>query len=481
VQPPPLPTGPSRGSLSVNTDWRELNAQGLALAAERRWEEAAEAFGHALAAIESGERQGGVTAVARDDIRARLLLNIGQCRFHTGDFAESRKLAERSYALRVALHGEDSLLVARTRGDLAVILAASGHTDEALSLLERAVSGVERKRGSESAHLLPLLNNAARLLARSAPERARPFVARLKALLFAQQQMENAELFPPSAVPAHSFQADAVESSSEDHYLRSAVAQTVDLLRATPPGNVALTDEAFAERAAERAALRAEAALAEAAKVEETNAEPQTIDEAIAEPVIADPVVVESAIDEQWMDAQTTDELPVADSPVEEAPVNDLTTDEFPVPELPVAADPTIGESPVNSPESIDDTIFDLVEPPPPTLSSIPDTAPAPKANPLGFEVEYGIPTELQEPLTEPQGALPPEPAVSPLTSAAAFDAALQQRPTRNGIRAVGGVRRGSAQLVAMNRLWLVVAGLAAFGGGVGAYFLYNYFTGLAR
>ena len=118
------------------------------------------------------DAQGTVTSAAHDDIRARLLLNIGQCHFHTGSFPESRRFAERSCALRVALYGEDSLVVARTRGDLAVILAASGHSDEAMSLLERAVLAVERKRGGEIAHLLPLLNNAARLLARSAPDRA---------------------------------------------------------------------------------------------------------------------------------------------------------------------------------------------------------------------------------------------------------------------------------------------------------------------
>ncbi|MGV3707213.1 MAG: tetratricopeptide repeat protein [Gemmatimonas sp.] len=463
----------------MNIDWKEQNAEGLSLAAAQRWAEAADAFQRALAAVEADNHGVAVTSVARDDVRARLLLNAGQCYFHTGNFTESRTLVERSYALRVALYGEDSLLVARTRGDLAVILAASGHTDEALSLLERAVGAVERKRGSESAHLLPLLNNAARLLARSAPERARPYIARLKALLFAQQQVVNASLYPPTAVPSHSFASDVVAAGGDDHYLRNAVAQTVDLLRATPPANIALSDEAFRERLALRAEQQRalEAAVpetpepSEAFEVADNYAEPtasaDTPLKAPVEPVETADDLTEIRAEEIFPEPQDV----ASRAPHEDGDTFDATFDD-------------------TGDDTVDDTVFDLVEPPPPTLSTVPDAAPQTRANPLGFEVEYGIPDELQEPLVAPLGALPPEPPARPESgtsmkdtpsSAAAFDTAQSQRPARNGVRAVGGVRRGSAQLVAMNRLWLVAAGVAAFGGGVGAYFVYNYVRQLTR
>lgn len=381
-------------SLSVSTTWHEHNAEGLALAGSGRWVEATRAFEQALEAIGPVNADGTVTAVAHDDIRARLLLNIGQCHFHLGVFEESRRLVERSCAIRVSLYGEDSLVVARTRGDLAVILAASGHTDEAISLLDRAVSAVERKRGDESAYLLPLLANAARLLARSAPDRARPYVARLKALVFAQQQAQNAVLFPPSAVPSHSFAVRTGASGSDDHLLRTAIAQTIDLLRTTPAANTAVPGDA-----GDRTSMTSEAM------------------------------------------------------------------------------------------SKVDDTIFDLVEPPPPTLSAIPRSAPNPgatSANPFGFEVQYGIPSQLHEQFENPTTPLPEESTAvqSPPSESKSEDAAEPVQTTqtdRSGIRAVGGVRRGSTQVVAMNRVWIIAAGVAAFGGGVGAFFLYNYIRQLVR
>lgn len=351
----------------MNGFWKDTNAEGLALAKEGRWSDASRAFEDALAQLDAENENDGITPVAHDDARARLLLNIGQSYFHTGALTDARRFAERSCAIRVSLYGEDALIVARTRGDLAVILGASGQQDEAMSLLERAVSAVERKRGDESAHLVPLLTNAARLLERSAPQLARPYVARLKALLFARRLADNAATIVPTAVPSHSFGDDPFATASDDHYLRSAIAETVDLLRTTPTANIAVGNSASNEKAS----------------------------------------------------AEFVDD------------------------------------------DNIDDTIFDLVEAPPTTLNTMPEATTSP-VSPLGFEVQYGIPEQLHEPLNEPLHSLAPTPASEP----------AQPRPTRSGIRAVGGVRRGSTQVVAPKRLWYIGVALVAFGAGIGLTYL---------
>lgn len=370
--------------------WKDTNAEGLALAKERRWPEAERAFEDALGQLEAEFGANGVTMLAHegqrtpddrhDDTRAQLLLNIGQCQFHQGNLEQARRNAERSYAIRVSLYGEDSLIVARTRGDLAVILGASGLVDEAVSLLERAVSAVEKKRGATSAHLVPLLTNAARLLERTSPDGAQPFVARLKALQFAQQLADKALTITPTELPSHSFGPHSAASASDDHYLRSAIAETVNLLRTTPAANIALREDG----------------------------------------------------------TPNTRVVAAAESPVDES-VERIVDD----------AD-----------DNIDDTIFDLVEAPPPTLSSIRTSDEKSPDNPLGFEVQYGIPEQLHEPLVEAT----PTPTPS----------SVGQLPhtNRNGIRAVGGIRRGSTQVVAPRRLWYIGVALVAFGAGIGLTYL---------
>ncbi|MEO7996595.1 MAG: tetratricopeptide repeat protein [Gemmatimonadaceae bacterium] len=394
----------------MNGFWKDTNVEGLALAKEGRWPDATRAFEDALAQLDAENEQGGVTALAHDDLRAQLLLNIGQCYFHTRDFAEARRLAERSCAIRVSLYGEDALVVARTRGDLAVILGAAGHPDEAMSLLERAVSAVERKRGDESEHLVPLLTNAARLLERSAPDLARPYVSRLNALLFARRLADNASRITPTEMPSHSFGSDPLATASDDHFLRSAIAETVDLLRTTPTANIAMSD---------RAVMNAE--------------EPQSLPGEVSDAIV---LIPEEAIDE-----------PIA--PIREEAVSEPITlfrDD--------AADEFVAFVPD---DDIDDTIFDLVEPPPATLNALPQSQSAP-ANPLGFEVQYGIPEQLHAPLDVPAPTSTGELA--------------QPRVTRSGIRAVGGVRRGSTQVMAPKRLWYIGLALAAFGAGIGLTYL---------
>lgn len=397
--------------------WKDTNAEGLALAKEGRWPEATRAFEDALAQLDAEDAQHGVTVVAHDDARAQLLLNAGQSYFHAGRLDEARRLAERSCAIRVSLYGEDALVVARTRGDLAVILGASGQPDDAMSLLERAVSAVEKKRGENSAHLLPLLTNAARLLERASPERARPFVARLNALLFAQKLADNAASITPTEMPLHSFGGNSADAS-DDHYLRSAIAETVNLIRTTPTANIATSDAARADRANVLPVPEVEPV--------ETQREP------------AVPFAVEPAFD----DVDIANEVNEVIVPLEDRPEE-------------------VSEAVALTPaETIDDTIFDLVEAPPPTLNTVPQSTDNAPVSPLGFEVQYGIPEQLHEPLVDPA----PLPPLTPQSS--------QPMPSRSGVRAVGGVRRGSAQVVAPARLWYIGVALVAFGAGIGLTYL---------
>ena len=552
----------------MSADWTHLNAEGLTLADRKQWADATRAFEQALAVVEGLDADSTVTLVAHDDIRARLLLNIGQCHFHTRSFEESRRFAERSCALRVSLYGEHSLVVARTRGDLAVILAASGHTDEAMSLLERAVSAVERKRGAASAHLLPLLTNAARLLARATPERAQPYVARLKALLFAQQQADNAEIFPPSDVPAHSFSTAPGSTGSDDHLLRAAIAETVDLLRSTPAANIAMQGVRKAEgvKGAEVAGING---LLEATEIvervgTEQAAETSETDQSCAVPIItragsAPPSAATGSTTEVEQNAlvhigiyvDTVSDIPAHEVITSEIPLSEVVTSEFLVGEFVTAHVPdedasqselfvdeaVTAEIPVDpysfaeihvdrvtpsethvdraaemvvhndaeitvaweyevpppitlakamrvvtKHKQLDGTIFDLVEPPPPTLSELPkrlaNAGHSANPNPLGFQVEYGIPSQSHESFANPTVPLPTNPKGDAISEA---DFVERSQANRNGMRAVGGVRRGSTQVVAMKRLWMIGASIAAFGGGVGAVLLYRYFNQLAR
>lgn len=453
-------------SLSVSAFWKDTNAEGLALAKEARWSEAERAFEDALAQLEAEFGGAGVTALAQgehansahsvnryDDARAQLLLNIGQSQFHLGHLEQARRNAERSCAIRVSLYGEESLIVARTRGDLAVILGASGLPDEAVSLLERAVSAVEKKRGEASAHLLPLLTNAARLLERASPERAKPFVARLKALQFAQQLAENAATISATELPSHTFADRTGATPSDDHYLRSAIAETVDLLRTTPSANIALNEDGSPKprSVAVPAETTIEEVAAEKEIVEQAADERATIEEALFEeaPVIDN---VEEKVDVPMMSSfESSHEPEVFEHP------NDVV---IPFERLPGEISDTIVLVPD---DKIDDTIFDLVEAPPPTLSAIPKSPDNAPSNALGFEVQYGIPEQLHEPLVDAT------PIPTPSNSASADQRPM---PTRAGVRAVGGIRRGSTQVVAPRRLWYIGVALVAFGAGIGLTYL---------
>jgi tetratricopeptide (TPR) repeat protein len=351
----PRPIAPSEHGL-----WKERNAAGLALASRGEWTAAATAFAEALTFVDALTANDSVTLAARDNSRAKVFLNLAQAHFHSGAYAEARQFAERSCAIRVALYGEDSLVVARTRSDLAVILGALGERDEASSLLDRAVSAVERKPGEQSAQLIPVLTNAARMLAvgDDASANTEQVEARLEVLARQQELADPTDIFVPTAVPDHSFQNNAFASGSDDQPLRAAIAETANLLRTTPASNVAVN---------------------------------------------------------------------------------------------------------IN----LDDAIFDLIEPPPPTLSSFPVPAPGTAAvNPLGFEVQYGIPTQLHEPLHSPETTEIPRPA-QPASDAARDETSTPRSAPRAPVRAVGGIRSGRTQVATPKLLWYLTVALIAFGAGI--------------
>lgn len=379
-------SGASGIPLSEHGLWKERNAEGLSLASGGDWASAVEAFNDALGLVDALTANDSVTQAAKDNSRAKVLLNLSQAHFHTGALAEARQFAERSLALRAGLFGEDALVVARTRSDLAVILHSLGEHHEAHSLLDRAISAAERKRGEQAALLVPVLHSAANLIGAPASEtNATSYVDRLDAL----EKAIADELIGASntALPEHSFRNNAFASGSDDHPLRAAIAETASLLRTTPASNVAMN---------------------------------------------------------------------------------------------------------VN----LDDAVFDIIEPPPPTLSALPIASRnSATGNPLGFEVQYGIPRQLHDPIDsavtmeipvsretqEPELLdldLSPSMPVAPLTQShelldprqvlAEREATETSRyNNRANVRAVGGIRRGSTQVVTPKLLWYILFALGAFSAGV--------------
>lgn len=412
----------------MSEQWISANAEGLAFAAEGNWHSAAQAFLDSLDALERLLNAGGITRAAYDDARARLLLNVGQSYFHVNNWADAQRYAERSCAIRVGLYGEDSLVVARTRGDLAVIVGAAGHHDESISLLERAVSAVERKGGAQSAHLIPLLGNAAKLLARRAPTLATPYINRLDAVQSALRARELNTHIAPSAIPEHTFEGGPSSVSSDDHLLRSAIAQTVDLLRTTPVANMAVPPDSAARSRDELSwsdAVMPDAVLPEASLPDSSF------------PDIVPPEALLSA--PAWSNAK-----------LQEASLRERSFPDIVPPET------------LLSDTSLDEAVFDLVAPPPPTLSVVPARdAGAGAVSPLGFDVQYGIPPQLHEPLdttdTVPLDMRLGMPTDEPV--------AVTTPDVRLAARKFGGSRRGSTQVASSNNVLYIAAVLALVAG----------------
>jgi hypothetical protein len=139
------------GTGDADARWHRLNAFGVMLATDGEWQDARHAFEDGLAAAPSREDDPGAHAI--------LLSNLAQARFHTGDIPGAIESARASMAARLTGADEDDALVARSRADLAVYLAASGAVDEARAALHHAITSLEHAFGAHDDRLLVPLEN----------------------------------------------------------------------------------------------------------------------------------------------------------------------------------------------------------------------------------------------------------------------------------------------------------------------------------
>ena len=151
---------PSAATVMRPTDWIAANAQGLMRAAHGDWFRAAEAFADAVADIEA---DGQTTASAGSHSPLALVLsNLAQAWYQTGRVMDAIRCQERVVALRIAMTGEGSVAVARSRSDLAALLGSIGRVEEAAVLARRALMAVESS-GAPDMALAAVLANAARI------------------------------------------------------------------------------------------------------------------------------------------------------------------------------------------------------------------------------------------------------------------------------------------------------------------------------
>ncbi len=249
--------------------WQDHNRRGLSFATAADWEEAVDAFSQAVNALAEDSSE----PVPQEPL-AMVLSNLAQACFRAGHSDDALNYAQRAYSLRATLTGEDGLPAARARMDYAVMLAAVGRHDEAMTLVERAISTVERHVGDDDLQLAAPLENAARIsMASGNLEGAEPYLLRLHSLLSLHGEPTRpadkllARLASPhvmKADPAAEVEAEAdaealplvtnhltLQSESyvssietepspwrgwEDQPLRDAVALTDELLRSTPSG-----------------------------------------------------------------------------------------------------------------------------------------------------------------------------------------------------------------------------------------------------
>ena len=124
--------------------------------------------------------------MASHEALALVLNNLAQGCYRVGQIEDAIRHAQRACAFRVALVGEDAMSVARARADLAVMLSSTGRSEDAMTLITRAIAGIERSGGDESLQLSYVLENAARLaMSAGQPSIAEPYLLRLHALLAA--------------------------------------------------------------------------------------------------------------------------------------------------------------------------------------------------------------------------------------------------------------------------------------------------------
>jgi hypothetical protein len=159
--------------------WGEANARGVAFAAIADWRQAAAAFGDAASTLSHEALHGAPT-----DALALVLSNLAHACARDGRAEEALDHAHRALAVREALAGAASPLAARTRMDLAVLLASTGALEEARSLLDTALRQLETSFGTGDVRLLGVLENSARLfLMTGEVERAATDVRRLRGVM----------------------------------------------------------------------------------------------------------------------------------------------------------------------------------------------------------------------------------------------------------------------------------------------------------
>jgi hypothetical protein len=159
--------------------WGDANSRGVAFAAVADWRQAAAAFADAASTLSHEALHGAPT-----DALALVLSNLAHACARDGRAEEAIDHAHRALEVREALAGPASPLAARTRMDLAVLLASTGALGEARSLLDAALRQLETTFGTGDVRLLGVLENSARLsLMTGEVERAAADVRRLRGVM----------------------------------------------------------------------------------------------------------------------------------------------------------------------------------------------------------------------------------------------------------------------------------------------------------
>ncbi|MFN9797705.1 MAG: tetratricopeptide repeat protein [Gemmatimonas sp.] len=227
--------------------WPHDNHRGLSLAEAGDWAEAAEAFASAADCLaRSLPDDRALAGESHLEPLALVLGNLAQACFRLGRLDEALRHAQRACALRVAITGEDGMPVARTRMDIAVMLASGGRLDEATALIQRAIAGIEHRVGEEDERLAPVLENAARIaLASGQPANAEPLLLRLHALLDAHDRSTaSADLLlaQVAAVRAHQRAAVAVPAAAPERVVAPAPAPVPAAVPVETPVSSAYVD-----------------------------------------------------------------------------------------------------------------------------------------------------------------------------------------------------------------------------------------------
>lgn len=362
--------------------WQRDNERGLVLAADGDWGEASEAFAaaaDALARVLPSE-----TRSVHEPL-ALVLSNLAQAYFRIGRLDDAMQQAQRVCALRVAIAGEDGMPVARARMDLAVMLASAGRLDEAGTLIQRAIAGVEHRVGEEDARLAIVLENAARIaLAGGHPANAEPLLLRLHALLDAHEL---------STVRAEGLLARVAELRARQQVVLPA---TEVVAAAVPEAVSESVSEAVSE---EVAAPSMPEAAASPTPVEETPALTPFDDDAMQR------VYAHASIDEmeEWDDQPLRDAVAVTDVLLRTTPSGVPI-----IPPVPVVEPPSLEVSADNAQDA--DLLLDTMD--------LTDVLPAPSLREPDADALLSLELADEPTPQHPSAGAPPSTPALPVTAA---------------------------------------------------------------